>query len=77
MKPARLHSLAQAEVREAIAFYNDARGGLGDDFADEVEAAVERIENQPKAGSPYKNGYRKRLVSNRFPHVIFYYDDYV
>ena len=40
MKPVRLHSLAQAEIREAIAFYNDARDGLGDEFRDEVEAAL-------------------------------------
>jgi hypothetical protein len=36
MKPVRLHSSAQAEIREAVAYYNDAREGLGDDFAAEV-----------------------------------------
>ena len=79
MKPARLHSLARAEIRAAVAFYNDARDGLGDEFADAVEEAIDRIERQPKAGSPHRNGYRKRRVSNRFPHTIFYYeyDDYV
>ena len=79
MKPARLHSLAQAEIRAAVEFYNDARDGLGDEFADEVEAAIGRIERQPKAASPYRNGYRKCVAGKRFPYVIFYleYADHV
>jgi toxin ParE1/3/4 len=74
MKPVRLHSLAQAEIREAVAYYNEARDGLGDEFADEVEVAVARIGRQPKASSPYGNGYRKCVFSRRFPYVIFYYE---
>jgi plasmid stabilization system protein ParE len=74
MKPARLHSLAQAEIREAVAYYNDARSELGDDFADAVQAAIARIESQPKAGASYKNGYRKCRVSKRFPYMIFYFE---
>ncbi len=79
MKPARLHSLARAEIREAVTFYNDARDGLGDEFADVVEEAIARIERQPKAVSPYRNGYRKCVVDKRFPYLIFYheYDDHV
>lgn len=79
MKPARLHSLAQAEVRRGVEFYNDARPGVGDDFADAVEAAVARIERQPKAGAPHGKGYRKCRVSKRFPYMIYYfeYTDYV
>ena len=79
MKPVRLHSAAQAEIIEAVAFYNDARDGLGDAFADEVEAALGRIGRQPKAHSLYRDGYRKCKLSKRFPYVIFYYeyDDHV
>ncbi len=47
MKPARLHSLARAEIRAAVAFYNDARDVLGDEFSDAVEEAIARIERQP------------------------------
>ncbi|AWM40509.1 Toxin ParE1 [Gemmata obscuriglobus] len=74
MKPARLHSLAQAEIVRAVAFYNDARAGLGDEFADEVEAAIARIERHPKAAPPDRNGYRKCVVGKRFPYAIFYYE---
>jgi toxin ParE1/3/4 len=74
MKPVRLHSLARAEIREAITYYNDARDGLGDDFRDEVETAIARIGRQPKACPPHGNGYRKCVLSRRFPYVIFYYE---
>jgi plasmid stabilization system protein ParE len=74
MKPVRLHSLARAEIREAIAYYNDARDELGDDFRDVVETAIARIGRQPKASTPYGNGYRKCVFSRRFPYVIFYYE---
>jgi toxin ParE1/3/4 len=74
MKPVRLHSQARAEIREAIEYYNGARDGLGDDFAADVEAAIARIGQRPTAGAPYKNGYRKRRVSKRFPYVIFYFE---
>ena len=79
MKPVLLHSLAQQEIREAVEYYNDARDGLGDEFADEVEAAIARIGRQPKASAPYGNGYRKCVFSKRFPYVIFYveYEDHV
>jgi plasmid stabilization system protein ParE len=74
VKPVRLHSLARAEVREAVDYYDAAREGLGDDFADAVEAAIARIGSQPRAGAPHKNGYRKVRVSKRFPYMIFYYE---
>ena len=79
MKPVRLHSLARTEIREAIEYYNDARDGLGDEFADEVEAALVRIGRQPKASSPYSGGYRRYFLGKRFTYSIFYieYDDYV
>lgn len=34
---------AKAELKKAIAYYDDQRLGLGDDFADEVRQTVERI----------------------------------
>lgn len=34
------HPEAQLDFDEAVAFYNDQRPGLGDDFADEVEHAL-------------------------------------
>lgn len=74
MKPVLLHALARAEIRESVAFYNDARDGLGDEFAVEVEEAIVRIGQQPRAGAPYKRGYRKCRVSKRFPFMVFYYE---
>lgn len=78
MKPVRLHSMATQEVRDGIAFYNDRRPGLGDEFADAVEAAVAFIGRQPKAKPVYKQNYRKFVLSE-FPYLIFYreLDDHV
>lgn len=43
MKPIRLHSRAAAEIEAAIAYYNDASHGLGDEFQDAVEAAIKLV----------------------------------
>src|SRR5262245_51876479 len=78
MKPVRLHSQAAAEIEAGIEYYNAARDGLGDEFRDAVQEAVELMRQQPRAFSPYRAGYRK-LVLKRFPYSIFYYeyDDHV
>jgi hypothetical protein len=40
---ARFTSAAEAELQEAIEFYETAENGLGGRFLNEVEAAVERV----------------------------------
>jgi toxin ParE1/3/4 len=72
MKQARFHRSARAELEQAIDYYQRHRSGLGLDLQAEVEAAVRRIEQDPRGGAPYKNTrFCYRLV-RRFPYVVFY-----
>jgi toxin ParE1/3/4 len=78
MKRVVIGNEASVEIKEAIAFLNRRREGVGYDFDADVEAALEMIGKQPKAFSPYKRGFRKYVVQP-FGYLIFYkeLDDYV
>ena len=52
---------AQSEFEEAIDFYNQQRPGLGIEFADEVEQALERVRHYPEAWSPLSMRVRRCL----------------
>jgi len=67
----RFLSTAEAELQAAIEFYEGAENGLGAQFLDEVEAAVERIEVHPLAWAPMSPRTR-RCRTNRFPYGLFY-----
>ena len=62
---------ARAEFREAIAFYNDHKAGLGFEFAAEVKKTIERIIQYPEAWSLISRRARRCRV-NRFPFGIIY-----
>ena len=68
---ARLTSSAEAELQEAIAFYEAAENGLGARFLDEVEAVVARIVAHPAAWTPMSPRTR-RCRTHRFPYGLFY-----
>jgi plasmid stabilization system protein ParE len=62
---------ARAEFEQAVAYYDQCGLGLGDEFTDEVEAAVRRVLNQPDAWSAYHHGTR-RCLTRRFPYGVIY-----
>jgi plasmid stabilization system protein ParE len=62
---------ARAEFEQAVAHYDQWGLGLGDEFTDEMEAAIRRIVNQPEAWSNYHHGTR-RCLTRRFPYGIVY-----
>lgn len=62
---------AQSEFEETIAYYDAQRSGLGFEFADEVEQALERIRYYPQAWSPLSSRAR-RCQLNRFPYSVIY-----
>ena len=62
---------ALAEIREAAEFYDNRVSGLGADFLDEVDAAIERILNFPEAWGLLGEKYR-RCHLRRFPYSVIY-----
>ncbi|MBI2435839.1 MAG: type II toxin-antitoxin system RelE/ParE family toxin [Candidatus Hydrogenedentes bacterium] len=65
------HTDAEAEFDEAVAYYDECRVGLGDDFYLEVYSAIQRIAEYPEAW-PIQEADVRRCQTNRFPYGIFY-----
>lgn len=71
MKPVRIRPEAAREFLEIVSYYNEARAALGDEFAMEFHAAVDRIVIFPEAWSPISKRARRYLLK-RFPYAIAY-----
>lgn len=54
MKPARFHPDAEVELAAQAHYYDERSPGLGQRFADEVQAAIELAASLPRIGSPYR-----------------------
>jgi plasmid stabilization system protein ParE len=72
----RLDPRADAEIREAAAWYERQRVGLGIEFIAAIDAAVQRIRQQPQRYSrletlPEEENIR-RLLLDRFPYAVIY-----
>jgi plasmid stabilization system protein ParE len=59
---------ARDDLRDAIWFYETERRGLGAEFRDEVQAALERIVRFPEAGRMLSENTR-RCRTHRFPYT--------
>lgn len=62
---------AQAEMQEAISYYESERNGLGAEFAEEAKKAIERIVQYPEAWSLLSQRTR-RCLTNKFPYGLIY-----
>lgn len=62
---------ALVEIREAAEFYDHRVPGLGADFLDEVDAAIDRILSFPEAWGTLGESYR-RCHLRRFPYSVIY-----
>ena len=65
------HPDAEAELSEAIQYYEDVEPGLGQDFAVEVYSAVQRAIAYPRAWKVLEGEVRRALV-RRFPYGVLY-----
>lgn len=63
--------IARAELAEAVAYYDQQREHLGDEFLTEVKHAVVRIRDFPNAW-PQVSRRSKRCRVTRFPYGIIY-----
>jgi len=64
---------ARRELGAAARWYEKQQEGLGREFAEEIDAALERIAAKPTASPLWREDrqYRKGGV-RRFPYVIFF-----
>jgi plasmid stabilization system protein ParE len=67
----RYLTAAEAELQEAIDYYNQQHPGLGFELYDEVKEAAARINNYPLAWTPLSKRTRRAQV-HRFPYSIVY-----
>ncbi|HWB01933.1 MAG TPA: type II toxin-antitoxin system RelE/ParE family toxin [Verrucomicrobiales bacterium] len=70
MKPA-FHPEARSEYREAAAYYEAAKPGLGTAFTREVESVVKLICEAPDRWRFFEQDVR-RCLTRRFPYAILY-----
>src|SRR5258705_11109852 len=71
----RFLSPAEEEMTEASVFYNAASSGLGNDFLDDVQQAIDRLCEYPLVGEAVAPGLRRILV-DRFPFCVVYVAEY-
>jgi toxin ParE1/3/4 len=67
----RLTAEAKSDMRRIWAYYEKRRSGLGDEFLDDLGAAVRQVRELPAAQPVYWNGTR-RVLLRRFPYGAAY-----
>ena len=70
----RFHEAADAELTEAIVYYDGKAAGLGDRFLTEVKNATRRIEQYPEIAPVIDQGVRAKLLPS-FPYSLMYVVD--
>lgn len=65
------HPAARREYLDALAWYTERGVHLGQQFAQEMAAAVQRIAEAPERW-PSGEGLTRRVVVPRFPYLIHY-----
>ena len=70
MYQVEFHDDADQEMKAASRYYEERVRGLGDEFLDEIEEGLTRIQQFPIAWSIYEGEYRRYLLK-RFPYSFF------
>lgn len=65
------HAAAEAELNQAVDYYNACRPDLGWEFVEEVHATIRNILQHPAAWTPLSRHTRRCLV-RRFPYGVVY-----
>jgi plasmid stabilization system protein ParE len=71
MRVVVFHPLADQELVDAVAYYEEQKLGLGLEYLEEVEYAVNLLVRYSEAGSKVRGSIR-RLVLPRFPNSLLY-----
>jgi plasmid stabilization system protein ParE len=67
----RFHEAADAELAEAVEYYDEKARGLGDRFLAEVKAATRHIERYPQIAPLIEHGVRAKVLGS-FPYSVMY-----
>ena len=62
---------ADEEMTEAAIFYEGRAKGLGTEFLDDLQRAVDKILNNPESGQLILENFRRSILS-RFPFSLIY-----
>ena len=68
------HPEAEQELTEAVQYYEEIEPGLGNDFAVEAFAAVQRAIAYPRAWTILEGEVRRSFVK-RFPYGVLYAEE--
>ena len=74
MKAISLHEEADAETVRIAMLYNREEPGLGFEFLEELDRALQLPRGNPKACPEVYKGIR-RLTMRRFPYSIYYVEE--
>jgi toxin ParE1/3/4 len=67
-----LHEKVQTDINEGFAWYEEKKEGLGYEFLDAIQTAIEEIVNHPERfGSKGNQLYREALLK-KFSYLIVY-----
>jgi plasmid stabilization system protein ParE len=67
-----LRRIAEQEFDDSIAYYENEREGLGQEFRAIIEQHFQRIADNPERFSKVRGEVRRAVVLRRFPFVIHF-----
>jgi plasmid stabilization system protein ParE len=70
----RFHEAAEAELSEAVFYYDAKTPGLGDRFLAEVKAATRSLERFPELAPVIDRGVRAKVLAT-FPYTLMFVVD--
>jgi len=70
----RFHEAAEAELGEAVTYYDQRAFGLGDRLVAEVKVATRWIEQHPEIAPVIDRGVRAKVIAH-FPYSAMYVID--
>lgn len=71
MKTVRFLRPAEIEMLDAARYYDLQASGLGDDFLDKIDSALQDIAAHPERWPVIRFNIRRRLI-HRFPYSLLY-----
>lgn len=73
MKRLSVHPLAEAEINDAVDYYEDCAERLGSKLLDEVEKAFDTIQSTSSTWAFASAGCQRYMLSH-FPYAVIYKD---